>query len=150
MSLRYDAKADLWSVGTIVYQCLTGRAPFQAQTPQQLKQFYERNTHLQPTWVTCQLDIRRTDVSVLQMVGVIIIKQFFVSICLWNHPMMPVNERVVCRILPEQVGTHPGDRCDMLPSRVITDYRLSQKPRISTGEMYLTIYVVHFRRICAR
>jgi len=49
MSLRYDAKADLWSVGTIVYQCLTGRAPFQAQTPQQLKQFYERNAHLQPT-----------------------------------------------------------------------------------------------------
>jgi len=51
MSLRYDAKADLWSVGTIVYQCLTGRAPFQAQTPQQLKQFYERNAHLQPTSV---------------------------------------------------------------------------------------------------
>lgn len=48
MSLQYDAKADLWSVGTIVYQCLTGRAPFQAQTPQQLKQFYERNADLQP------------------------------------------------------------------------------------------------------
>ena len=48
MSLQYDAKADLWSVGTIVYQCLTGRAPFQAQTPQQLKQFYERNANLQP------------------------------------------------------------------------------------------------------
>jgi serine/threonine protein kinase len=48
MSLQYDAKADLWSVGTIVYQCLTGKAPFQAQTPQQLKQFYERNANLQP------------------------------------------------------------------------------------------------------
>ena len=29
MSKAYDAKADLWSVGTIVYQCLTGKAPFQ-------------------------------------------------------------------------------------------------------------------------
>ncbi|KAI0220718.1 Serine/threonine-protein kinase unc-51 [Lamellibrachia satsuma] len=48
MSLQYDAKADLWSVGTIVYQCLTGKAPFQAQTPQQLKQFYEKNAILQP------------------------------------------------------------------------------------------------------
>uniref|UniRef100_A0A8C5QD82 Protein kinase domain-containing protein n=1 Tax=Leptobrachium leishanense TaxID=445787 RepID=A0A8C5QD82_9ANUR len=29
LSQHYDAKADLWSIGTIVYQCLTGRAPFQ-------------------------------------------------------------------------------------------------------------------------
>jgi serine/threonine-protein kinase ULK2 len=48
MSLRYDAKADLWSVGTIVYQCLTGKAPFQAQTPHQLRQFYEHNVNIQP------------------------------------------------------------------------------------------------------
>ena len=29
MSKGYDAKADLWSVGKIVYQCLTSKAPFQ-------------------------------------------------------------------------------------------------------------------------
>lgn len=52
MSIQYDAKADLWSVGTIIYQCLTGKAPFQAQTPQQLKQYYERNIHLQPKYVS--------------------------------------------------------------------------------------------------
>ncbi|XP_034240338.1 serine/threonine-protein kinase unc-51 isoform X2 [Thrips palmi] len=48
MSLQYDAKADLWSLGTIVFQCLTGKAPFQAQTPQALKNFYEKNANLSP------------------------------------------------------------------------------------------------------
>ncbi|CAH0691909.1 unnamed protein product [Spodoptera exigua] len=48
MSLKYDAKADLWSLGTIVYQCLTGKAPFQATTPHELKAFYENSVDLQP------------------------------------------------------------------------------------------------------
>ncbi|XP_037908173.1 serine/threonine-protein kinase unc-51 isoform X3 [Hermetia illucens] len=48
MSLQYDAKADLWSLGTIVFQCLTGKAPFQAHTPQELKMFYEQNCNLAP------------------------------------------------------------------------------------------------------
>ena len=51
MSLPYDAKADLWSVATIMYQCLTGRAPFLASSPAQLKQIYERDTALRPTYV---------------------------------------------------------------------------------------------------
>lgn len=51
MSLQYCAKADLWSIGTIYFQCLTGKAPFQAQTPQALKQFYERNKDLKPKLV---------------------------------------------------------------------------------------------------
>ena len=29
MSEGYDVKADLWGVGTIVYQCLTSKVPFQ-------------------------------------------------------------------------------------------------------------------------
>lgn len=48
MSLAYDAKSDLWSIGTIVYQCHTGKAPFQAHTPQALKQYYEKNPDLAP------------------------------------------------------------------------------------------------------
>ncbi|XP_062855456.1 serine/threonine-protein kinase ULK1a [Trichomycterus rosablanca] len=48
MSQSYDAKADLWSVGTIIFQCLTGKAPFQASTPQELRLFYERNRNLSP------------------------------------------------------------------------------------------------------
>lgn len=50
MSLKYDAKADLWSIATIVFQCLTGKAPFQASTPQALKNFYEKNPDLKPKY----------------------------------------------------------------------------------------------------
>ncbi|XP_072443787.1 serine/threonine-protein kinase ULK1 isoform X2 [Chiloscyllium punctatum] len=48
MSQHYDAKADLWSIGTIVYQCLTGKAPFQASSPQNLRLLYEKNKTLVP------------------------------------------------------------------------------------------------------
>lgn len=50
MSLHYDNKADLWSVGTIIFQCLTGKAPFQAHTPQELKMFYEKTPNLAPKY----------------------------------------------------------------------------------------------------
>lgn len=60
MSLQYDAKADLWSLGTIVYQCLTGKAPFYAQTPNELKFYYEQNANLAPKWVKREKTIKFT------------------------------------------------------------------------------------------
>ncbi|XP_039986093.1 serine/threonine-protein kinase ULK2 isoform X2 [Xiphias gladius] len=48
MSQNYDAKADLWSIGTVIYQCLVGKPPFQANSPQDLRIFYEKNKNLQP------------------------------------------------------------------------------------------------------
>ncbi len=51
MSKPYDAKADLWSVATIAYQALTGRAPFPATSPGHLKQIYERTSQLTATYV---------------------------------------------------------------------------------------------------
>ncbi|KAG9340491.1 hypothetical protein JZ751_021310 [Albula glossodonta] len=49
MSQNYDAKADLWSIGTVVYQCLVGKPPFQANSPQDLRMFYEKNKALVPS-----------------------------------------------------------------------------------------------------
>ncbi|XP_022096208.1 serine/threonine-protein kinase unc-51-like isoform X2 [Acanthaster planci] len=48
MSLQYDGKADLWSLGTILFQCLTGSAPFKASNPPELKKFYQRAKHVLP------------------------------------------------------------------------------------------------------
>ncbi|XP_053563332.1 serine/threonine-protein kinase ULK2 isoform X1 [Bombina bombina] len=49
MSQHYDAKADLWSIGTVIYQCLVGKPPFQANSPQDLRLFYEKNKNLIPS-----------------------------------------------------------------------------------------------------
>ncbi|XP_059762983.1 serine/threonine-protein kinase ULK2 isoform X4 [Balaenoptera ricei] len=49
MSQHYDAKADLWSIGTVIYQCLVGKPPFQASSPQDLRMLYEKNRNLMPS-----------------------------------------------------------------------------------------------------
>jgi serine/threonine protein kinase len=48
MGKPYDAKADMWSLGTIAYQCLTGKVPFQAQDWQMMRVFYEKTPNLVP------------------------------------------------------------------------------------------------------
>lgn len=47
MSQQYDAKADLWSIGTIVYQCLTGKAPFQVSEGRKFKCYFEISSFFQ-------------------------------------------------------------------------------------------------------
>ena len=42
-SNKYDKKADLWSIGIIAYECLTGKTPFTAA-----EQFYKNHLNLVP------------------------------------------------------------------------------------------------------
>lgn len=45
-SQKYTAKADLWSIGVIIYQALTMRAPFPQPNPPALRDFYNNHTHI--------------------------------------------------------------------------------------------------------
>ena len=118
MSLQYDAKADLWSVGTIVYQCLTGRAPFQAQTPQQLKQFYERNANLQPNIPSgTSPDLRNLLLCLLKRNAKdrIDFDDFFV------HPFVNPTQTVLReeRQLTDRKSVVQGKRVDLAGRRII-------------------------------
>jgi serine/threonine protein kinase len=45
-SQKYTAKADLWSIGVIIYQALTARAPFPQPNPPALRDFYNSHTNI--------------------------------------------------------------------------------------------------------
>ncbi|VDD82855.1 unnamed protein product [Mesocestoides corti] len=48
MCHKYDARADIWSMGIIVYQCFVGKAPFYANSPEALKNIYLKTIDLKP------------------------------------------------------------------------------------------------------
>ncbi|KAJ7961362.1 Kinase family protein [Quillaja saponaria] len=52
---KYDAKADLWSVGTILFQLVTGRTPFTGNNQIQLLQNIVKSTELHSTLDTQDL-----------------------------------------------------------------------------------------------
>ena len=61
---KYDAKADLWSVGTILYELLVGRPPFTGMNPMQLLRNIERSDAKIPSKVANGLS--RECVSILR------------------------------------------------------------------------------------
>ena len=61
---KYDAKADLWSVGTILYELLVGRPPFTGMNPMQLLKNIERSDAKIPSKVATNLS--RECISILR------------------------------------------------------------------------------------
>ena len=54
---KYDAKADLWSVGTVLYEMLVGRPPFSGSNPQELLLNIERTDLKIPKHVASDEDV---------------------------------------------------------------------------------------------
>jgi serine/threonine-protein kinase ULK/ATG1 len=48
MCLQYTSKADVWSIGVIIFQCLTQHPPFLCHNPAMLKKYYMDHDHLIP------------------------------------------------------------------------------------------------------
>ena len=51
---RYDSLADLWSIGTILYQCLSGTAPFLVRAVSQWVESVGGGTMLHIVVLTCR------------------------------------------------------------------------------------------------
>lgn len=69
LSLPYDGKCDLWSIGVILFECLTGQTPFDVNTIIELEEIYTNpqvNSKL-----SCQLNL--TDEMNGLMVGLLTI-----------------------------------------------------------------------------
>uniref|UniRef100_A0A1I7VTP5 Non-specific serine/threonine protein kinase n=1 Tax=Loa loa TaxID=7209 RepID=A0A1I7VTP5_LOALO len=135
MSLQYCAKADLWSVGTIIFQCLTGKAPFQAQTPQALKQFYERNKELRPNIPTyCSPLLKDLLLALLKRnpKDRIAFETFF------SHPFITTTKHHDLAVLPQLVSSPshrpavPAVTSPTVAGRTVTNSKLSSPHPISS------------------
>ncbi|KAI4318970.1 hypothetical protein MLD38_032622 [Melastoma candidum] len=87
---KYDAKADLWSVGTILYQLVTGRTPFNGNNQIQLLQNVVKSNELQfpPNLKDISSDCKDLCQKLLRRYPVerLTFEEFF------NHQFFPQNE----------------------------------------------------------
>eukprot|EP01084_Bolivina_argentea_P217201 368838_1 len=60
---QYDAKADLWSVGMILYECVVGKTPFRGRNQMELL----RNIMVRPLTIPSSLDISPGCKSIVKM-----------------------------------------------------------------------------------
>uniref|UniRef100_UPI0037E72E42 serine/threonine-protein kinase ULK1a n=1 Tax=Semicossyphus pulcher TaxID=241346 RepID=UPI0037E72E42 len=129
MSQTYDAKADLWSIGTIVYQCLTGKAPFHASTPQELRLYYESNRTLLPSIPKeTSRNLRQLLLGLLQRnhkerIG---FDEFF------HHPFLDSSSAKKCSPVP--LISYPSSGSGSSSSSSSTSHPAS--PQHSDGEMH--------------
>nr|XP_040052327.1 serine/threonine-protein kinase ULK1a isoform X3 [Gasterosteus aculeatus aculeatus] len=130
MSQNYDAKADLWSIGTIVYQCLTGKAPFHASTPQELRLFYESNRTLLPNIPKeTSPNLRHLVLGLLQRNH----KERFGFDEFFHHPFLEASSSSK-KCSPPAVISLPGSSSVSSSSGSSTSYLTS--PQHSDGEMH--------------
>ncbi|KAH0720850.1 hypothetical protein KY290_005839 [Solanum tuberosum] len=116
---KYDAKADLWSVGAILFQLVTGKTPFTGNNQIQLLQNIMRSTKLQfpldaknlsPHCIDlCQKLLRRNPVERLTF------EEFF------NHPFLAQKQ-------PDELSRNQR------PQRVIDGFSLTERNPVRRTE----------------
>ncbi|KAL5809239.1 hypothetical protein ACOSQ3_029930 [Xanthoceras sorbifolium] len=114
---KYDAKADLWSVGTILFQLVTGRTPFTGNNQIQLLQNIMKSTELHfPLGAKvlstdckdlCQKLLRRNPVERLTF------EEFF------NHPFL--SQRQPDKMLRSRRHSVSADGFPMFESNTVRD-----------------------------
>uniref|UniRef100_A0AAQ4P4I3 non-specific serine/threonine protein kinase n=1 Tax=Gasterosteus aculeatus aculeatus TaxID=481459 RepID=A0AAQ4P4I3_GASAC len=129
MSQNYDAKADLWSIGTIVYQCLTGKAPFHASTPQELRLFYENLLSFPSIPKETSPNLRHLVLGLLQRNH----KERFGFDEFFHHPFLEASSSSK-KCSPPAVISLPGSSSVSSSSGSSTSYLTS--PQHSDGEMH--------------
>ena len=84
-SQNYTHKADLWSIGVIIYQALTSRSPFPQSTPTALREFYQNHARIKaelPEHISLKLKQLLNQLLEKNTEKRITFEQFF------NHPFL--------------------------------------------------------------
>lgn len=135
-SQQYDAKADLWSVGTILYELVVGRPPYNGSNHIVLLQNIERNEARIPSTVAKHLSPACTDLiySLLERNPVqrISFEEFF------SHPFLAATTPLAAAIPGEEPaadpqGTQTGTMLGCFPAPASTYLYMSPCSRLQLG-----------------
>uniref|UniRef100_A0A0K0CTV1 Non-specific serine/threonine protein kinase n=1 Tax=Angiostrongylus cantonensis TaxID=6313 RepID=A0A0K0CTV1_ANGCA len=146
MSLQYDAKADLWSIGTILFQCLTGKAPFQAQNPPQLKAYYEKNRDLKPNIPDyCSAPLRDLLLRLLKRNAKdrITFEEFFNHPFLHDAPAASPSKRILDSASPmvvRRVVPPPSSSATPLPARSRLDSPQPSRRTVKVASISVKVF----------
>ena len=144
-SQHYDAKADLWSIGTIMFQCLTTKAPFYANTPEELRKLYKKSSDLVPEFpsnLKISRDLRHLLLGLLKKNT-----KYRISFAdFFHHPFLAMRSKRSTVSSPVAVPTRDsGNDCSPTSSNnsdtrfVITTSPLPEQEGSSADERALTM-----------
>ncbi|VUZ55684.1 unnamed protein product [Hymenolepis diminuta] len=128
MCQKYDARADIWSMGIIVYQCYVGKAPFIANSPEALKNIYLKTVDLKPK-IPSGTSVNLRDLLLKMLVRKASDRIDFPSFL--SHPFLTTKHISPSDLVPQTPATVPPLPCSV--RRLRGGPLASGVPRISTS-----------------